>query len=174
MTNEIITHYLQVCIPRLDQFTDRDNRFVKIVKCIRNITGIGLKDAKDIVDANDQWWHKVPITIKSEWQLRERETMLDELVKNGCAVFIEVEPKEEPTDQSWVKESTPTVEQDYMDTLGNLMEGATPKKDEVASNFRSRAMLVHELKHYIMQATEFREYKMAKYLIDQLANYEET
>ena len=151
MINEI-NHRLRIYIPRLDQLTDRDNQFVGIVKCIRDITRIGLKDAKNIVDADDKW-HNVPIFKDSLRDVDKEHMFIDKLYELGC--------------QAWIEEETPTVEQDYMDTLGSLMEGATPKEEKEADT-------IVDLKHYILMAINLKQYKMAKYLIDNLAQYEET
>ena len=166
MTYEI-NHHLRVFIPKLDQFTDHDGRFVQIVKCLRAITGIGLVDAKGIVD-DDNKWHNVPTKIKSQWQVDRQDKSLDDLYMLGCRAWIEMETPY--TDQSWVKEATPTVEQDYMDTLGSILRNAT-SKEEVTS--KEEADTIVDLKHYILMAINLKQYKMAKYLIDNLAQYEE-
>ena len=157
MTNETINH-LRVFIPRMDQFTD--NRFVTIVKCIRNITGIDLVDAKGIVDADDRW-HNVPTKIKSQWQLDNQKEMLDKLFELGCKAWIWKGTAHE------AHEATPT--QDYMDTLGDLLESTTRKHLHPVKEVD----MIVELKHYILMAINFKQYKMAKYLIDNLAQYEE-
>lgn len=146
-------YHLRIYIPRLDHdHPETDGQqFVQIVKCIRGITRIGLRDAKGIVDADDKW-HNVPIYKDSLRDVDEEHMFIDKLYELGCQAWIEKETER------------PTVEQDYMDTLGSLMEGATSKKE---------TDMIVDLKHYILMAINLKQYKMAKYLIDNLAQYEE-
>lgn len=151
MTNKI-NYHLRVYIPRLDH--DR-REFVTIVKCIRGITRIGLLDAKGIVD-DDNKWHNVPIYKDSLRDVDREHMFIDKLYELGC--------------QAWIEMETPTVEQDYMDTLGRVLRNATSKEEATP---KKEADMIVDLKHYILMAINLKEYKMAKYLIDNLAQYEE-
>ena len=180
-------YHLRIYIPRLDHdHPETDgNRFVGIVKCIRGITRIGLKDAKGIVDADDKW-HNVPIYKHQDsvWDVDGDNVFIDKLYELGCQAWIEKETERPTVKQDhmeWNKagdrlinwaltKETLTVEQDYMDTLGSLMEGATPKEEATP---KKEADMIVDLKHYILMAINLKQYKMAKYLIDNLAQYEE-
>ena len=56
--------------------------------------------------------------------------------------------------------------------LNNTEPGShrSPEPEDITRQIH--AAVVHELKHYLMSAIDLREYKMAKFLIDQIANYD--
>lgn len=55
----------------------------------------------------------------------------------------------------------------------HLKPEAKPKEVDPEVLRLSRAMMRHEIKHYIMQAIDFGDYHMAKHLVDQLRNWED-
>lgn len=64
------------------------------------------------------------------------------------------------------------VKVDYLDLFYMDAELPNLKPETVGIERMSKALVVHELKHALMMATEYREYRMAKYLIDKIAQYD--
>ncbi|HBG56103.1 MAG TPA: 50S ribosomal protein L7/L12, partial [Ruminococcaceae bacterium] len=54
---------------------------IQVIKAVRDITGLGLKDAKDLVDA-------APKTIKQGVSKDDAEAMKEKLVKVGAEVEL--------------------------------------------------------------------------------------
>ncbi len=54
---------------------------IQVIKAVREITGLGLKDAKDLVDA-------APKTIKEGVSKADADTMKEKLVKAGAEVEL--------------------------------------------------------------------------------------
>lgn len=189
--------FVEIPVFRNDEFK------VAAVKAIRSLSDpiMSLKDAKTMVETPG--WHHIPNNVLKPLSMTKADlrnhmagrsldyyTSFNAIEAYGGRVMLYLH-NGQPAGYVY-PDDRPTPNQQYMDTLGNMLrnteEAPSPKEyveatqaihDHLKSEAKPEditrqihAAMVHELKHYLLTAIQLREYKMARYFITKIAQYD--